>query len=420
MDRYLIRGGSPLKGEVAVAAAKNAALPAMAAAMMTADPVRLEGVPGYKDVLTMARIMRHLGADVEESPAGVEVRATDPRNHEAPYDLVRTMRASFFLLGPTLARLGRARVAFPGGCAIGVRPVDLHLKGLAALGASIDVSEGYVEARAGKLRGAEVSFDMPSVGATENVMMAACLAEGTTVMRNAAREPEVVDLADLLRAMGARIQGAGEETITIEGRKTLGGAVHRMVPDRIEAGTFIVLSALTGCGVTVRGARREHLRALESNLEAAGFRVEDREGALGLSCTGRWRGADVETEPYPGFPTDLQAQWMALMALAEGQASVRETVFENRFQHVPELVRLGADISIRGNTATIRGVSRLLGAPVMVSDLRAGAALVLAGLAAHGTTEVQRIYHLDRGYDRLVEKLRAIGASIDRVPGPPV
>jgi len=416
----VIRGGRNLRGEVGIGASKNAALPAMAAAMLTAEPVRLEGVPGYKDVRTMGRILRHLGADVEESGAGVEVCAANPRSHEAPYDLVRTMRASFFLLGPTLARLGRARVAFPGGCAIGVRPVDLHLKGLKALGASVEVTEGYVEARASRLRGAEVVFETSSVGATENVMMAACLAEGTTSISNAAREPEVVDLAELLVGMGARITGAGTDTVRIEGVPALHGAARRTVPDRIEAGTFLVLSVLTGCGIAVRGARRDHLSALEAKLQAAGVRLTEQGDVLSVSCDRRWRSADVVTQPYPGFPTDLQAQWMALMALAEGSSVVRETIFENRFQHVPELVRLGADIAIKGNTAVVRGVPRLTGAPVMVSDLRAGAALVLAGLAAAGTTEVQRIYHLDRGYDRLVEKLRGVGADIERVPGPPV
>lgn len=416
----MIRGGRNLRGEVGIGASKNAALPAMAAAMLTAEPVRLEGVPGYKDVRTMGRILRHLGADVEESGAGVEVCAANPRSHEAPYDLVRTMRASFFLLGPTLARLGRARVAFPGGCAIGVRPVDLHLKGLKALGASVEVTEGYVEARASRLRGAEVVFETSSVGATENVMMAACLAEGTTSISNAAREPEVVDLAELLVGMGARITGAGTDTVRIEGVPALHGAARRTVPDRIEAGTFLVLSVLTGCGIAVRGARRDHLSALEAKLQAAGVRLTEQGDVLSVSCDRRWRSADVVTQPYPGFPTDLQAQWMALMALAEGSSVVRETIFENRFQHVPELVRLGADIAIKGNTAVVRGVPRLTGAPVMVSDLRAGAALVLAGLAAAGTTEVQRIYHLDRGYDRLVEKLRGVGADIERVPGPPV
>ncbi|MEK7476749.1 MAG: UDP-N-acetylglucosamine 1-carboxyvinyltransferase [Candidatus Coatesbacteria bacterium] len=420
MDRFVIRGGRPLRGEVGIAASKNAALPAMAAAMLTAEAVRLDGVPGYKDVRTMARILRHLGARVDETEASLEIHAADPGNHEAPYDLVRTMRASFFVLGPVLARLGRARVAFPGGCAIGVRPVDEHLKGLAALGATIVVSEGYVEATADRLRGAAIAFGTPSVGATENVMMAACLAEGTTVMSNAAREPEVVDLAELLIRMGARITGAGTGTVTIEGVKALGGATHPTVPDRIEAGTFIVLSVLTGCGIAVRGARRDHLQALESALRQAGVAMDERDGALVVSCEGRWRASDAVTQPYPGFATDLQAQWMVLMALANGSSVVRETVFENRFQHVPELVRLGADIAIRGNTAVIRGVSRLSGAPVMVSDLRAGAALVLAGLAAAGTTEVQRIYHLDRGYDRLIEKLRGVGAEIERVPGPPV
>jgi len=420
MDKYVIRGGLPLRGTVMVSGAKNAVLPAMAAALLTDEPVRLANVPRLKDVETMANLLRWLGARVESHERALTITASGLANPEAPYDLVRTMRASFVVLGPLLARLRRARVSLPGGCAIGTRPINLHLRGLAALGASIDIHDGYVEARAERLRGADIVLDSASVGATENLMMAASLAEGETVISNAAREPEVVDLAELLRKMGANIRGVGSDTITITGVRQLKGADHSQIPDRIEAGTYLVLSLLTGGEVKVRGVRREHLHALEARLYETGAVLREEGQSLSVTCSGTPRAVDALTAAYPGFPTDMQAQWMVLMAVANGSSVIQETVFENRFQHVPELVRMGANISVKGGTAVVRGGKGLRGAPVMVSDLRAGAALVLAGLVAEGVTEVHRIYHLDRGYERLEDKLRALGASIERIPGPAI
>lgn len=419
MDKLIIAGGRPLEGTVPVGGAKNAILPCMAAALLTAEPVRLAGVPNYRDVRTMTRILHTLGVGITHAGETVDIEAREITETTAPYELVRTMRASIFVLGPLLARTGRAKVALPGGCAIGARPVDLHLKGLAALGAVIELKDGYVEAEGRALKGARVVLDFPSVGATENVMMAASTASGTTTIENAAREPEITDLADLLNAMGAQVRGAGTDSIVIEGVRNLHGADHRPIPDRVEAATYLILSLLTGGRLSVAGANRQHLHALEAAFDRIGARMTESGAGLAVAKDGRWKSTDVATAPYPGFPTDMQAQWMVLMSLAEGSAVIRETVFENRFQHAPELTRLGADISIKGSTAIVRGVPELKAAPVMVSDLRAGAAMVLAGLAAKGTTEVQRIYHLDRGYDRLVEKLQAVGAGIDRVPGPP-
>ncbi len=418
MDKLVIRGGAPLAGTIRVSGAKNTVAHTMPAALLTAGPVRLTNVPALKDVQTMARLLRTLGASVEVAEGRCDIRADALNGADASYDLVRTMRSSFVVLGPLLARLGRARVSLPGGCAIGPRPVDLHLKGLAAMGASITTAGGYVEAVAPRLRGARIVFDHVSVGATLHLMMAAALADGETVLAGAAREPEVVDLADLLNAMGGRVLGAGSDTVTVEGVRELHGAEHDNLPDRIEAGTWLVASLLTGGGLGVAGARRDHLGAVEARLLQAGAAIEERDGALRAVVRGRWRASDVTTLPYPGFPTDMQAQWMAAMALAEGTTVIRETIFENRFQHVPELVRLGAEISVQDRNAVVRGVPGLRGAPVMVSDLRAGVSLVLAALAASGTTEIHRIYHLDRGYDRLVEKLRGVGAAIERVPGP--
>jgi len=420
MDKFVIQGRSALRGTVDISGAKNAVLPAMVAALLTDEPVHLSNVPRLRDVETMGRLLRGLGARVELSEGEMTVTAAGLANPEAPYDLVRTMRASFVVLGPLLARLRRARVSLPGGCAIGTRPINLHLHGLAALGASIDIHDGYVEAKAERLRGTDIALDSASVGATENLMMAASLAEGKTVISNAAREPEVVDLAELLNKMGADIRGVGSDTITITGVRKLHGADHSQIPDRIEAGTYLILSLLTGGGVKVRGVKREHLQALEARFHEAGATIQESEQGLSVSCQGAPHAADVVTAEYPGFPTDMQAQWITLMAVASGSSVVRETVFENRFQHVPELVRMGADISVRGGTAVVRGAKELRGAPVMVSDLRAGAALVMAGLVAEGVTEVHRIYHLDRGYERLEEKLRALGASIERIPGPAI
>ncbi len=419
MDRLVIKGGAPLSGRLEIGRAKNAVLAEMAAGLLGDGELKLRRVPRLRDVETMAAILKALGMEVDEKDGDMAVSLRDPSRCEAPYELVRTMRASFFVLGPLLARRKRAKVSVPGGCAIGARPINYHLSGLAAMGACIDIQGGYVEASAEKLHGARVVFETASVGATENVMMAATLAEGTTVISNAAREPEVSDLAELLNKMGARIKGAGTDTVEIEGVKSLHGAEFESIPDRIEAGTYLILSMLTGCGLSIDGVRREHLQALEARMADAGATMEQECGAVRVVCPDPIRAIDIMTLPYPGFPTDMQAQWIALMSLARGTSTVRETVFENRFQHVPELVRMGADITVRGATAVIRGMRELRGAPVMISDLRAGAALVLAGLAAKGETVVHRIYHLDRGYDRLVSKLKAVGAAIERVPGPP-
>ena len=420
MDKLVIQGGAALAGRIRVSGAKNTVAHTMPAALLTAGPVRLTNVPALKDVQTMATLLRTLGAAVEVAEGRCEITAANLNGADAAYDLVRTMRSSFMVLGPLVARLGRARVSLPGGCAIGARPVDLHLKGLAALGASITNSGGYVEAAASRLRGAQIAFDHVSVGATLHLMMAAALADGETVLSNAAREPEVTDLADLLNAMGGQVRGAGTDTVTIVGVRELHGAEHANIPDRIEAGTWLVASLITGCGIEVAGARRDHLQAVEARLQQAGAEVREQDGILSLAGPGRWRAADVSTLPYPGFPTDMQAQWMTAMSLATGTTVIRETIFENRFQHVSELVRLGADITVQDRAAVVRGVAGLTGAPVMVSDLRAGVSLVLAGLAAAGTTEIHRIYHLDRGYDRLVEKLRGVGACIERIPGPAI
>lgn len=419
MDRLVIRGGARLRGEVSVSGAKNAVLPAMAAALLADGAVKLRNVPSLKDVDTMARLLKRLGADVRVAEGEASVSAAGLSNPEAPYDLVRTMRASFVVLGPLLARLRRARVSLPGGCAIGTRLINFHLAGLAAMGAEIEIADGYVVAKTAGLRGASIALERPTVTGTENLMMAATLADGRTVISNAAREPEVADLAALLNKMGARISGAGTDSVTIEGVDSLHGAEHTQIPDRIEAGTYLVLSLINGGEVVVRGARRDHLHALETHLEKAGATFRETGGGLSVSGPARPRGTDIRTAEYPGFPTDMQAQWIALMAVAEGSAVVRETIFENRFQHVPELVRMGADISVSKGTAVVRGVPALRGAPVMVSDLRAGAALVIAGLMAKGTTEVHRVYHLDRGYAGLVENLRSLGADVERVPGPP-
>jgi UDP-N-acetylglucosamine 1-carboxyvinyltransferase len=421
MDKLVIHGGKRLSGSVSVSGAKNAVLPAMAAALLTTEKVVLENVPQLRDVATMARLLRHLGATVEMEGDRAVIDASGVAKPEAPYDLVRTMRASFEVLGPLLARFGSARVSLPGGCAIGARPINIHLTGLAAMGAEIDLKDGYVEAKVRGLKGANIVLDIASVGATRNLMMAATLASGTTVINNAAREPEVSDLAALLVTMGARIKGAGTDVIRIEGVRRLGGSRHRTIPDRIEAASYLAVSVLTGGGVTVKGAVKEHLAAFTARLAEAGMGMES--GAAGLvvkPTQSRPKSTDAVTAPYPGFATDMQAQWTALMTVADGSAVIRETLFENRFQHVPELVRMGADITVKGATAVVRGVSGLKGAPVMVSDLRAGMALVIAALAAEGTTEIHRIYHLDRGYEKLVEKLSAVGASIERVPGPAI
>jgi len=416
VDRLLIRGGVPLGGEVRVSGAKNAALPLMCAALLTRRPLRLANVPHLRDVTTMLSLLTRMGVGVSvDDKLGVELCAEELSNPEAPYELVRTMRASILVLGPLLARYGRARVSLPGGCAIGQRPVDQHLKGLQALGARIEVEQGYIIAEASRLKGARLVADLVTVTGTENLMMAACLAEGTSVIENAAREPEVVDLASCLNAMGARIQGAGTDVITIEGVSELAGATHRIMADRIETGTYLVAAAATGGSVTLHGANPGTLDAVIGKLREAGATITIKEDAISLEMRGRPESVNVRTAPYPAFPTDMQAQLMALDAIAEGTGVITESIFENRFMHALELVRLGADIETTGNTAVVRGVRRLQGATVMATDLRASASLVVAGLAAEGETLVDRIYHLDRGYEAIEEKLSKLGARIRRV-----
>jgi UDP-N-acetylglucosamine 1-carboxyvinyltransferase len=416
MQKIVIHGGRPLRGTVAVSGSKNAGLPLLFASLLTPERCTIRGLPRVADITTTLRLLEGLGAlvgDGEFSTIVVEARALT--SSEAPYELVKTMRASFLALGPLVARTGRARVSTPGGCAIGSRPVDIHLAGLERLGARIRQSHGYVEAEAERLRGTRITLDFPSVGATENLLMAATLAEGTTVIENAAREPEIEDLAAALAKMGARIRGAGTAVISIAGVPTLGGFDHAVIPDRIEAGTLLLAGAITRGDVLVAGARAEHLDALLTKLEEAGVDVEVRPGGIAVRGDGPAGAADVRTSPYPGFPTDLQAQFMALMAVGSGRSVITETIFENRFMHVQELVRMGADIRVDGKSAAVRGVAALSGAPVMATDLRASVCLVLAALAAHNTTEVTRVYHLDRGYERLEEKLSALGAAIERV-----
>ncbi len=420
MDRIRIAGGIPLRGRIPISGAKNAALPLMAASLLTDQPLHLDQVPDVADVGTMRRLLQLLGVEARHPPGAVhslvlhcpEVLATT-----APYDLVRRMRASVLVLGPLLARAGRARVSLPGGCAIGPRPIDLHLEGLARLGADIELEGGYVEARAPSgLRGAVVRFAKPSVGATENLMMAATLARGTTVIEEAAQEPEVADLARCLEAMGARIAGAGTSRIEIEGVERLAGARHAILPDRIETGTYAMAAAITGGSLELVGGRIELLGAAAEVLREAGVLLTPTDrGLIAERAPGGLVGVDVMTLPYPGFATDLQAQFMALMCLAEGAAMITETIFENRFMHVPELLRMGARITVHGSSALVRGVEALKGAPVMATDLRASVCLVLAALAARGETEIHRVYHLDRGYERLEGKLARVGARIERL-----
>jgi UDP-N-acetylglucosamine 1-carboxyvinyltransferase len=417
MDTIRVRGGRRLQGEVPVAGAKNAALPILFATLLTDEPCTLRNLPDVVDVRTTLRLLEDLGATVERSPGGACISAAGVHRDEAPYELVKTMRASFLVLGPLLARFGRARVSLPGGCAIGGRPVNLHIHGLRELGAAIDIAHGYAEASVERFRGARVHLDLPSVGATEHLMMVAALAAGETTIENAACEPEIADLGAALTAMGARISGAGEPVIHIAGVPRLHGMEYSVVPDRIEAGTFLMAAAITGGEVFVRGAHADHLHAVLAKLCEAGLTID--EDAAGLRARGgaRLRGIDVKTAAYPGFPTDLQAQMMALASVADGASVITETIFENRFMHAQELARLGADITIDGAHAVVRGVSQLSGAPVMATDLRASVSLILAGLAADNTTEVRRVYHLDRGYEHIEAKLSALGADIERVKG---
>jgi UDP-N-acetylglucosamine 1-carboxyvinyltransferase len=417
LDKLRIHGPCRLEGRIRAGGAKNAALPALAATLLSDEPVTLERLPQVRDIRTMRLLLEHLGVESEEREDALSLCLKDNGHpDDAPYELVKTMRAGALVLGPLLARRGLARVSLPGGCAIGVRPIDLHLAGLEALGADVRLEHGYVEARARELRGARFRFAKPTVGGTENVMMAACLARGTTVLENCAREPEIADLARLLNAMGAAVSGAGGETITIQGRDRLGGARHRVVPDRIEAGTYLIGAAMTGGDVTVDGARPADLAPLLERLSEIGVRVEAGDDQVRVRHDGsELRPRDVATAPHPGFPTDLQAQYVALATQASGTTVVTETVFENRFQHVPELMRMGADVRIEGIAVRVRGRTALSGARVMATDLRASACLVLAGLAARGETVVDRIYHLDRGYERMESKLQSLGARVERI-----
>ena len=416
MDKLVIQGGAPLSGEVRVSGAKNAALPLMCASLLTGEPLRFSNLPRLKDVTTMIGLLGRMGVQVSlDDRIGVELRAERVTEPLAPYELVKTMRASILVLGPLVARCGEARVSLPGGCAIGLRPVDQHVKGLQQMGAEIHVDQGYIAARAGRLRGARIVADIVTVTGTENLMMAATLAQGTTVLENAAREPEVVDLANCLDAMGAKIRGAGTDIITIEGVARLHGAAHTIMPDRIETGTFLVAAAVTGGTVRLRGTDGAILDAVLEKLREAGAEVRTEPGAVSLAMRRRPKSVSLRTAPYPGFPTDMQAQFMALDSIAEGTGVITETVFENRFMHALELQRLGAGIEISGNTAIVRGATRLQGATVMATDLRASASLVIAGLVAEGETTVDRIYHLDRGYECIEEKLSQLGARIRRV-----
>ncbi|MBW1705417.1 MAG: UDP-N-acetylglucosamine 1-carboxyvinyltransferase [Deltaproteobacteria bacterium] len=415
MDKILIKGGKPLNGNVKVSGAKNAALPIIAACLLTGGSHQLQNVPLLRDIDTIKRIMSKLGVTFRDEKGTLEVNSDDLQGHEAPYDLVKTMRASILLLGPLLARYGSAKISLPGGCAIGARPINLHLKSLASMGVDIYLDHGYVNASVGQLKGADIFFDVATVTGTENIMMAAVTARGKTVLKNTAKEPEIRDLADMLRSMGADIEGDGTDTIIIRGVEDLRPARHTIIPDRIEAGTFMIAAAMTGGHVTVEGCRPEHQEALMEKLEAAGANIKVKEDSVLVRGPDTIESVDLKTMPFPGFPTDLQAQFMALMCIAKGWSMIRETVFENRFIHVSELRRMGADIEINGNQALVRGKDRLFSAPVMATDLRASASLVLAGLVAEGgRTEVQRIYHLDRGYEALEKKFKNLGANIWR------
>ncbi|MDZ4737677.1 MAG: UDP-N-acetylglucosamine 1-carboxyvinyltransferase [Rhodospirillaceae bacterium] len=425
MDRIWIKGGQPLHGSLTIGGAKNAALPLMAAALLTEETLILRNLPRLADITTMADLLGELGVEGifrtgtngHSGSSLIEMRAANVRTVTAPYDLVRKMRASVLVLGPLLARIGMARVSLPGGCAIGNRPVDLHLLGLRALGAEIELKDGYVEARAPNgLKGARIDLPVPSVGATENIMLAASLAKGTTELANAAREPEIVDLGRCLAAMGATVEGTGTDTIRIVGAQALHGTTHDIIPDRIEAGSYALAAAITGGAITLERADIGQLGAAAAAMRSTGLSLEQAGKDIEVSCkTNRPHPINVTTEPFPGFPTDMQAQMMALMTIADGAAMITETIFENRFMHVPELSRMGADITVHGSSAMVRGVSRLRAAPVMATDLRASMSLVLAALAAEGESTINRVYHLDRGYERLVEKLQGCGAKIDRM-----
>ena len=414
MDEILINGGNRLAGEVRISGAKNSALPILASTILSGGECVITNVPRVVDVLTMGKLLGILGAKVSHEGNRAVIQADVIASTEAPYDLVKTMRASVLVLGPLVARWGEAKVSLPGGCAIGSRPVNLHLAGLAKLGADISIEHGYITAKAKRLRGTRIYCDTPTVTGTENLMMAASLAEGVTMLENAAKEPEIADLADFLVKRGARIHGAGTDVMTIEGVRELHGGDHEVIPDRIEAGTFLAAAAVTQGDVTTTHCCPRHLEAVLMKLREAGADVQEEKDTVHLTMSDKLKGTDVRTLPFPGFPTDMQAQMVALMSLAEGTSVITETVFESRFMHVEELWRMGADIRVEGNRLVVTGCKKLTGAPVMASDLRASAGLIVAGLAAEGTTQVQRVYHLDRGYERIEEKLRALGADVRR------
>jgi UDP-N-acetylglucosamine 1-carboxyvinyltransferase len=414
VDKIVIRGGKPLYGDVQISGAKNAALPVLTAALLTDGTCTFSNIPNLVDIKTIYKLLRNMGVEVEDGPT-VSINAGKITQSVAPYDLVKTMRASILVLGPLVARTGHARVSLPGGCAIGARPVNLHIKALQDMGASVELHGGYIEAKADQLKGADIYFDLPTVTGTENIMMAATLAHGTTVLNNAAREPEIVNLADVLKNMGARITGAGTDVITITGVTSLAPVEASIIPDRIEAGTFMIAAGMTHGEINVRGCNAQHLEALINKLRDTGMKITPIDGGLKVAAGSKIHSVDIKTLPHPGFPTDLQAQMMAYMSIGSGLSVISETVFENRFMHVSELLRMGADIAIEGGSAIVRGVPQLYGAQVMATDLRASASLILAALVAQGKTEISRVYHLDRGYENIENKFSALGADIKRV-----
>ena len=417
MDKIVITGGGKLRGEVKISGAKNAALPILASSLLTEGWSAFHNIPNLVDIRTIGKLLKNLGAKIEGVPPDLRVNTSEITCCQAPYDLVKTMRASILVLGPLVARMGEARVSLPGGCAIGARPVNLHIRALQEMGAEISLKDGYVEAKASKLRGAGIYFDIPTVTGTENIMMAATLAKGITTLKNAAKEPEIVNLAEILNSMGARITGAGTDIITIEGVESLHPVEASVIADRIEAGTFMIAAGIAGGDILVRGCNPHHLDALIIKLRSAGMEIEVMDDSIRAVGRGVIKSVDIKTLPYPGFPTDLQAQMMTLMTIGNGLSVITETIFENRFMHVSELLRMGADIVIQGNNAIVRGVSKLRGAKIMATDLRASASLILAGLRADGTTELSRVYHLDRGYETIEKKFSALGADIRRTSG---
>lgn len=414
MDKLVITGGARLKGEVEISGAKNAALPVMVASLLSSGENIINRVPDLLDVMTMGKLLKNLGAGFSYKDGQAVINTEGLNNHIAPYNLVKTMRASVLVIGPLVARMGLAKVSLPGGCAIGARPINLHLMGLEKMGAEIELEGGYVIAKAKRLHGAKINFDMPTVTGTENLMMAASLAKGTTIIENAAMEPEIVDLADAVNSMGGRVSGAGTSTIEIEGVDELRPMSHTIIPDRVEAGTFMVMAGITGGDIIIKGCRPDHNDALINKLMDIGLDIEKEGTTVRVTGKGRLHSRNIKTMPYPGFPTDMQAQFMSLMCLADGTSTIRETIFENRYMHVAELRRMGADIGTEGSVATVRGVPGLKGADVMATDLRASASLIVAALAAEGNTTIHRIYHLDRGYEKIEEKLRRLGAVVER------